>query len=159
MLTRISRSAAFIKFQAQKSRSTAAFIVCTNFEKYGNIYCRSYSTDLALISRKIPGTFIEAADCIFVAWILRPYGRIYCSPYCTDFCDFAQKSRAALIAVWHRNRGQTLLSFSGTFFEKDLHGKRDSLAQKSRQLVESFYWVEISWFLTVNECLIFFPEA
>ena len=123
MLTQISRSAAFIKLQAQKSRSTATFIVCTNFEKYGNIYCRPYSTDLALISRKIPGTFIEAANCISVAQISRPYGCIYCSPYYTDFCDFAQKSRAALIVVWHINRAQTLLGFSGTFFQEGLARK------------------------------------
>ena len=138
MLTQISRSAAFIKLQAQKSRSTAAFIVCTNFEKYDNIYCRPYSTYLALISRKILGTFIEAADCISVARILRPYDCIYCSPYCTDFCDFAQKSRAALIVVWHRNRGQTLLGFSGTFFEKDLHGKREHLHRNRGSLLSHF---------------------
>ena len=123
MLTQISRSMAFIKLQGQKSRSTAAFIVCTNFEKYDNIYCRSYSMDLALISRKIPGTFIEAADCISVARISRPYGCIYCSPYCTEFCDFAQKSRAALIAVWHRNRGQTLLGFFRHVFREGLAWK------------------------------------
>ena len=142
----------------------------TEIKEYSSIYCVHkfrevrqhllsvvrYGADLALISRKIPSTFIEAADRISVARILRPYDFIYCSPYCTDFCDFAQKLRAALIVVWHRNRGQTLLGFSGTFFEKDLNQKRDSNAQKSRQLAESFYWVEISWFLTVNDCLIFF---
>ena len=70
------------------------------------------------------------------------------------FCYFGHKNRGKFFLLLHKNRGKGCYWFLACFSRKEI-------AQKSRQLMQGkrdSLLVEISWILTVNECLIF-PEA